>query len=120
MASTKKRRRTKHRGNAMGVVEARGRTGRKPTAGEKKLSTKDEARVRREDRMNKPPTWRAAVNRAVISAVLFIALLLFVMKQDAAQAAAMGAFVLAFYIPFGYWFDSFIYKRRLAKKAAGG
>ena len=35
MAQTRRRRRTKHRGNAAGVVEARGRTGRKPTAAEK-------------------------------------------------------------------------------------
>ena len=32
MAQTKRKRRTKHRGNAAGMVEARGRTGRKPDA----------------------------------------------------------------------------------------
>ena len=35
MAQTKRKRQTKHRGNAAGVVESRGRTGRKPTADEK-------------------------------------------------------------------------------------
>ena len=35
MAQTKRKRQTKHRGNAAGVVESRGRTGRKPTAAEK-------------------------------------------------------------------------------------
>ena len=35
MAQTRRKRRTKHRGNAAGVVESRGRTGRKPTAAEK-------------------------------------------------------------------------------------
>ena len=34
MAQTKRKRRTKHRGNAAGSIEARGRTGRKPTAEE--------------------------------------------------------------------------------------
>jgi len=38
MASTKKKRRTKHRGNAAGIVESRGRTGRKPADNEKKAS----------------------------------------------------------------------------------
>ena len=36
MAQTKKKRSTKHRGNAAGVVEARGRTGRKLTEDEKR------------------------------------------------------------------------------------
>jgi hypothetical protein len=35
MAQTRRKRQTKHRGNAAGVVESRGRTGRKPTPGEK-------------------------------------------------------------------------------------
>ena len=35
MAQTKRKRQTKHRGNAAGEVESRGRTGRKPTVAEK-------------------------------------------------------------------------------------
>ena len=51
MAQTRKRRSTKHRGNAAGMVEQRGRTGRKPTEAERKLSAKEEARQRRLDRL---------------------------------------------------------------------
>ena len=36
MAQTKKKRSTKHRGNAAGIVEARGRTGSKPSGGDHK------------------------------------------------------------------------------------
>ena len=36
MAQTKRKRRSKHRGTAAGTIEARGRTGRKPTANEQK------------------------------------------------------------------------------------
>ena len=36
MAQTKRKRRTKHRGNAAGTIEARGRTGRPPTPEERK------------------------------------------------------------------------------------
>src|SRR4051794_18870896 len=61
VAQTKKRRQTKHRGNAAGMVEARGRTGRKPTDGERKLDAKAEGRRRREERMNRPPTWSGAL-----------------------------------------------------------
>lgn len=120
MAQTRKRRRTKHRGNAVGMVEARGRTGRKPAAPEGKRGRRDEAKARREDRTTRPPTWRAAINRAAISAVLFMALLLLVMKQSVAQTLAMGTFVLLFYIPFGYYFDSWLYRRKVTRDAARG
>ena len=54
MAQTKRKRRTKHRGNAAGSIEARGRTGRKPTPEE----MKKDARARRQA---KPPTWNGAI-----------------------------------------------------------
>ena len=44
MAQTKRKRRTKHRGNAAGSIEARGRTGRKPTAEEQKAAGRTDAR----------------------------------------------------------------------------
>jgi hypothetical protein len=48
MAQTKRKRRSKHRGNAAGTVEARGRTGRPPTPEERKKqqrATRGQARV---------------------------------------------------------------------------
>jgi hypothetical protein len=119
MAQTKKRRRTKHRGNAAGIVETRGRTGRKPTGTEKKASVRQDAATRREERMSRPPTWRAALNRAAISAVLFVVLVLLVFHQKIGPALGLGVFVLAFYIPLGYYTDMFVYRRRMAKKARG-
>ena len=47
MAQTKRKRQTKHRGNAAGVVESRGRTGRKPTADEKSGKATESAKARR-------------------------------------------------------------------------
>lgn len=111
MAQTKKKRRTKHRGNAAGIVENRGRTGRKPTSGERK----EDAKTRREDRATRPPTWRAAINRAAISAVLFVVLVILLFKQNIGPALGLGAFVFLFYIPLGYFTDKFVYERRLRK-----
>jgi hypothetical protein len=119
MAQTKKKRRTKHRGNAAGIVETRGRTGRKPTEIERKTVRQDAA-ARREERMTKPPSWRAAINRAAISAALFVGLVLLLFHQKIGPAIGLGAFVLVFYIPLGYYTDMFVYRRRLAKKARGG
>jgi hypothetical protein len=120
MASTKKKRRTKHRGNAAGIVETRGRTGRKPSETERKTSRRDDAVARREARATREPSWRAAVNRAGVSALLFFALILLLFHQKIGPALGLGAFVFIFYIPLGYYTDQFVYRRRLAKKARGG
>ena len=116
MAQTKKKRSTKHRGNAAGIVESRGRTGRKPGPGERKLSVKEEAKQRREERTMKPPTWRAAINRAGISAVLFIVLVILLFKQPIPASLGLGAFVFLFYIPLGYYTDRFVYQRKVRKQ----
>jgi amino acid transporter len=117
MAQTKKKRRTKHRGNAAGIVESRGRTGRKPEATERKASPRAAARAGREDRSLKLPTWRSALNRAAISAVLFVVLVIAFFGQKPGPALILGVFVLLFYIPLGYYTDQFVYKRKLAKRA---
>jgi Flp pilus assembly protein TadB len=118
MAQTKRRRQTKHRGNAAGMVESRGRTGRKPTEGERKLDSKAEARQRREDRLNRPPTWRGAFNRAAIAAGVFVVVVIAALGQSPAVGVTMGAIMLLFYIPLSFYTDQMIYRRRQRKKAA--
>lgn len=111
MAQTKRKRQTKHRGNAAGVVEARGRTGRKPDASEKKPDGK-QARL---DKLNKPPTWRGAVIRSAIATVIFVALVLIAFKQKPGAAVGLAGFVFLFYIPLGYYTDLMMYRRRMKK-----
>jgi hypothetical protein len=108
MAQTRKRRRSKHRGNAAGIIEARGRTGRKLTAQERKPS----ARELRQQRWDQPPTWRSATTRAVFATVIFAVLVVVLMGRTIAQAALIAAFMLVLYIPLGYYMDSAIYRRR--------
>ena len=118
MAQTKRKRRSKHRGNAAGTVESRGRTG-KPTGSEMKSGgggskgggqTSSE---RRADRLSRPPTWRSAINRAMIAAVILVLLSIFAFKQKPAAAFGFGAFALIVYVPMGYYLDRFLYRRRL-------
>jgi hypothetical protein len=118
MAQTKRKRRTKHRGTPAGTIQTRGRTGRPPTADEKKTQTRAQARERR---LSKPPTWKASVTRACLAAVLmFFFLAFFGPKKDRIESAVFFAiFALALYIPVGYYMELFLYRRRLAKKAAG-
>ncbi len=113
MAQTKKKRQTKHRGNAAGQVEARGRTGRRPTDAERKPT----ARELRQARLDQPPTWRSAINRALIAAALFFILLLFFFRhQQLGPKLGIAAFMLLVYVPMGYYTDLWIYRRRQARR----
>ena len=63
MASTKKKRQTKHRGNAAGFVETRGRTGRNRPVAE----TPTKRSALRTERFNPPPSWKGPAQRAAIA-----------------------------------------------------
>jgi hypothetical protein len=124
MAQTKRRRQTKHRGNAAGVVESRGRTGRKPTTAEKTgnagSAAKKETRL---ERLERAPTWRGAFYRAMAAAVLMLLISLLLLKlKNPNQAIALFPIVLIGYVPISYYTDLWLYKRRMAGKAkrAGG
>jgi hypothetical protein len=115
MAQTKRKRRTKHRGNAAGAIEARGRTGRKPTAEENKASLRDQAKQRR---LTKPPSWNSAALKA-----LAMAILLFVLTQigilggdtSPSQGIIHAAMAMLIYTPLAYMTDRWVYNKNLAR-----
>lgn len=117
MAQTKKKRSTKHRGNAAGIVENRGRTGRKLEPGERGGAAKRPGGRPRQDRFDRLPTWRGAANRSIIAVVFFVAVLVLFLKQNAGGALLLGAFLLVLYIPLSYYTDLWLYRRRRAKRA---
>ena len=110
MAPTKRKR--KHRGTPAGTIEARGRTGRPPTKGEVRKT----AAARRQERMDRPPSWRGAVNRAAIAAVVFAVIAAFALGQPPAGAALLALMAFALYVPSGYFMDKLIYERRQRQK----
>jgi hypothetical protein len=119
MAQTRRKRQTKHRGNAAGVIEARGRTGRKPTAAEKggKTAQSGRSQDRVRERQERAPTWRGAFVRAMFAAVMMLAILLIFNLTKAAQAIALFPIVLLLYVPVSYYTDQFMYRRRKAASA---
>ena len=117
MAQTRKRRRTKHRGNAAGMVEARGRTGRRPSDSEK--APPRSAAERRRNRLEEPPTWRSAINRAGIATVVFAALVVLIFRRPVAEAVMLAAAMLVIYVPLTYYTDLWIHRRHMRKKEAG-
>jgi Flp pilus assembly protein TadB len=121
MAQTKRKRRTKHRGNAAGVVESRGRTGRKPTAAEKSGKAADSARTKQQrlDKANRPPTWRGAFLRALVAATALVLLSGLILKASAGQSIVYFFVGLIAYTPISFYSDSWLYKRRQRKQAGG-
>lgn len=118
MAQTK--RKTKHRGNAAGMVESRGRTGRRPTAEEKagpiRAGSKRAAGVK-VNRLDQPPTWRSAILRSMAAAVVML-LLAIVLTKKPNEAVAIFPIVLVLYVPISYYTDLWLYKRRQRQKLA--
>ncbi|HWE13048.1 MAG TPA: hypothetical protein VG365_06025 [Solirubrobacteraceae bacterium] len=113
MAQTKRKRRTKHRGNAAGTVEVRGRTGRPPSADERKKQTREMAR---QARLNKPPSWRASFNRALLAAGFMFVLLLVTSKFKIVPSLLFAVLAMAIYVPSGFYLETWLYRRRMAKK----
>ena len=120
MAQTKRKRRTKHRGNAAGMVEARGRTGRRLTPEEQKKA--DRAAVGNR-RVLKVPTWRSAAFKSGA-----MALLLFVMTQvgflvknaSIASGLAVAVVAMLLYTPLAFWTDKWAYARQQRRLAGPG
>jgi hypothetical protein len=111
MAQAKRKR--KHRGTAAGTIEARGRTGRAPDASEVRKT----AGQRRQERMDKPPTWRGAINRAAIAALLFAVIAAVALGQPIGGAIALATFAFLLYVPSGYYMDKWLYERRQRQKS---
>ena len=114
MAQTKRKRRTKHRGNAAGMVEARGRTS-KPQDG--KPRAQSNGRAPRGITPLKPPTLKGAALKALFGIVILFVFFRFLSKGNTTgQALAFCAVAFVMYTPVMYWTDKFIYNRKLRQQ----
>jgi hypothetical protein len=114
MAQTRRKRTRKHRGTPAGTIERSGRTGRPQT----RQDAKQISRERRAARLDKPPTWRGAMQRAAIAAAVFGVLVVVAFNRDVAQGAILAAFMFFLYIPLGYATDTFVYRFRQRRRQA--
>ena len=123
MAQTKRKRRSKHRGNAAGSIEARGRTSRSAKLSPAEQKKADRAAAR-QARMSKPPTWNGAFLKAALMAGLlfvFTQIGLFGGDTTISQSLFLALFALILYTPLAFATDKFVYSRnqkRNAKRAA--
>jgi hypothetical protein len=110
VAQTKKKRRRKHRGTQGGRVDPNRRAARPQNRAEAKARARSGAK--RTPRGDQPPTWQGSAVRGVVAALVFAVLLLVIFKRPIGAALALGAFMLAFYIPAGYYIDLHMWRRR--------
>jgi hypothetical protein len=119
MAQTRKKRRRKHRGTQGGRVDPNRRASRPRTREEAKARARSGRKS--QTKVDAPPTWRSSITRGVVAAVVFTALLMLIFKRPPGAALGLGAFMLVFYIPAGYYIDSMLWRRReRARIRAGG
>ena len=119
MAQTKKKRSTKHRGNAAGSIEARGRTSRSAKLSPAEQKKADRAAAR-QARMSKPPTWNGAFLKAALMAALlfvFTQIGLFGGNTTISQSVFLALFALILYTPLAYATDKFVYSRAQKRRA---
>jgi len=114
MAQTRRKRTRKHRGTPAGTIERSGRTGRPQT----RQDAKQISRQRRAERLDKPPTWRGAMQRAAIAAAVFGVLVTVAFGRGVAGGVVLAAFMFLLYIPLGFATDTFVYRLRQRRKQA--
>ena len=109
MAQTKKKRRKKHKGTQGGRIDPK----RRPLPRSRE-EAKAQARSRRSvpQRGDAPPTWRSAIVRGLVAAGIFFALLLLLFGRTVGSSLALGAAMLIFYIPAGYYVDQMMWRKR--------
>lgn len=124
MAQTKRKRNRKHRGNAAGIVERPAHNSRGASSGssaKRRPMTKQEARIearrKRAERLNRPPTWKGAAQRAGIAAALFVVLIIVFFGENVVTSVSLGIFMLLVYVPLSYVTDKAIYNWRQKKGA---
>ena len=121
MATTKRKRRsTKHKGNAAGMVEVRGRTSRPrdgaPRPGARKDPKQMTTQERRLARLETPPSWRSAVTKAGIAAVVFAVAVILLFQRPVASGIGLALFTFVLYVPLSYYTDMFVYRRHQRRK----
>jgi len=119
MAQTKKKRRRKHRGTQGGSISTSRRQARPQSRAEARARARSKRTGKPQARADRPPTWRGATIRGLIAAAVFVGFLALIMGRPIGGALALGAFMLAFYIPAGYFIDRAMWRRRERARLRG-
>jgi hypothetical protein len=110
MAQTRKKRQRKRRGTQGGRVDPNARRSKPRTRAEAKAQAMSKRKPGPKEDL--PPTWRGSAIRGIFAAVIFAVVLIVLFKRPLGAALIFGAFMLAFYVPAGYYIDMTMWRRR--------
>jgi uncharacterized membrane protein len=113
MAQTKRKRQTKHRGTAAGVVTTRGRTSKPPSPDVVKKQKREDARVAR---LSRQPTWKSAAVRSLLAALFICVFLLLTTHGNVLASIAFAAVAALIYIPAGFYLETWMWRRRMRRQ----
>lgn len=111
MAQTNKKRTRKKRGTQAGSIDTKRRS-RPRNRAEARSQAKAGGRTRSMQKGDHPPTWKGAVIRGLVASLVFVVLLILIFGRPLGGSLAIGALMLAFYIPAGYYMDLALWRRR--------
>ena len=122
MPGNQKPRTRKHRGTQTGSVQRSRRSrprNRQEAMAQARAQRGQGGGKRRQpvDRRDIPPTWRGAVIRGIVIAALLFPISVFLLGEEAGQAAVLSVIAAGLYIPLGYYTENFMYRRRQLKLA---
>ncbi len=123
MAQTKRKRRSKHRGNAAGAVEVRGRTSRPSADGQRRPGTGKASATKGGRPALKPATLKRAAIKAAGFAVLLFVLTqvgIFGKNQSPASGALLAGLSFVLYTPLVFATDRWAYSRDQRRRQATG
>jgi hypothetical protein len=110
VAQTNKKRRRKRRGTQGGRVDPNRRRSKPRSRAEAKAQMSSRRKPAQKEDL--PPTWRNSFIRGLFAAVVFAVLLIVLFKRPVPASLIFGAFMLAFYVPAGYYIDMTLWRRR--------
>ena len=118
MPGNAKRRRRKHRGTQTGSIQRR--PGRRPrnrqeATAQARSRGKGGKKSQPVDRRDVAPTWRGSAIRGLLFAALLLPVSL-LFGQPLAGAIVLTIIAAVFYIPLGFYTESFFYNRRMARQ----
>jgi hypothetical protein len=112
MAQPKNKRRRKRRGTQGGRIDTSGRRGRPQNRQEARQRARSGGKSSASKKRDLPPTWKGSAYRGVFAAVIFVLILLVLFKRPIGVSLIFGVFMLAFYIPTGYYIDMTMWRKR--------
>jgi hypothetical protein len=111
MAQPKNKRRRKRRGTQGGKIDTKARRPRSREEARSRARSGGSSRSTAKKR-DLPPTWKSSAIRGAGAAVIFVLILLLLFKRPVGVSLIFGVFMLAFYIPTGYYIDLTMWRKR--------